>query len=104
MGVIDEFGNIIYRVDAVRGFFDSFDGDNLTLLTDEGLCVYDRDGKKYNLSRHVVSSNIKYVGTYKNNLFEVAYGKGGVTLQDGTISRETGFFKLIFKGNDKNVK
>jgi hypothetical protein len=89
LGVIDEAGNIVYRVDGVKRFFGFDGGDYLPLVTDEGFCVFDRDGRKYSLSGHVPLPSLDSVSVYEGNIFGIRYTGPG---------ENAGYFKMTPTG------
>jgi hypothetical protein len=105
LAVIDELGNIIFQVANARGYFPgSFNGDYLAITTDDGFFVYDRDGKAYNLSRHVRSHDIYLITVFENNIFRVHYGESGINARGASKSRDAGYFRLTFKEEGKDGK
>jgi hypothetical protein len=101
LGVIDEAGNIVYSVDGVKSFFGFNSGDYLPLITDEGLCVFDMDGRKYNLSSHVSLIDLESVSVYDNNIFGIKYIRGGLGASARERSSRAGYFKIIPKGGQR---
>jgi hypothetical protein len=85
IGVIDEAGNMVFRIDGVRRFMDFSKGDFLTLRTkQDGYCVYDRDGRKYNLSGYLKSYKNYYMRNVRNNIFVIT----------DVDNKKAGYFRL----------
>jgi hypothetical protein len=97
LGVIDEAGNVLYTVDGVR-MLRSFSGDYLVVSTRDGLFLYDREGRKYNISRYLRLDRLISIGYCENNIFRVAYK---VPFKQYFLS---GLFKITVKEEISNGK
>jgi hypothetical protein len=97
--VIDEAGNMIFRVDGIGSgsVLDIPRGDYFLMRTKQnGYCVYDRDGRKYNLSRHLKSYRDYIVQNIANSIFLVS------EIENEKIVK-TGFFRLRINPKGGNV-
>jgi hypothetical protein len=97
--IIDEHGDIVYRLSNgnIKSIFvmtnEEFNGDFLPVVTVEGYCIYDRNGKLYNLSRYIKFPE-RVTITAGSNVFNVWERD-----RDGKrIPGTTGYFTITPKG------